>query len=122
MTRGRCPNVDRSWPPTYESSHATVTRARVSRGWRRAIRRCGLVLLVAQMGLSGTCAQARLPATGRGRRERPVRGARDPRQQPPLLRRLALHAADAAAPGDVRREGGVLHQPWDQGVVPEEVL
>src|SRR3954469_10122201 len=122
MTRGRRPNVDRSRPPTYESSHATVTRARVSRGWCRVIRRWGVVLLVAQMGLSGTRAEARLPAPGRGGRERPVRGTRDPGQQPPVLRRLAVHATDAASPGDVRRQGGVLHQPGYQGVVPEEVL
>ena len=39
----------------------------------------------------------------------PDEGAGDPRQQPPVLRRLAVHAADAAAAGDVRGQGGVLH-------------
>ena len=45
----------------------------------------------------------------RGRRERARRGTRDPGQQPPLVRRLAVHAADAAAPGHLRGQGRVLH-------------
>ena len=80
------------------------------------------VLLVPEVDRPRSGPAARLPAARRGRRERPRRGAGDPGQQPPLLRRLAVHAAHASAPGDLRGEGRVLHHPGHQGLVPEEVL
>ena len=52
----------------------------------------------------------------------PDRGPGDPRQQPPLLRRLALHAADADPQGHVRGQGRVLHHPRHQGLAAEDVL
>ena len=70
----------------------------------------------------GPWLQAGLPAPGLRRRERPRRGPGDPRQQPPLLRRLAVHAAHPAAAGDLRGQGGVLHRPRRQGLVAEDLL
>src|SRR3712207_9000567 len=37
-------------------------------------------------------------------------------------RRLAVHAAGRAAQGQLRREGGVLHHPWCEGLVAEDLL
>ena len=77
---------------------------RGSRGGRGA-------LLVPEVDRARAVAEDRLPAPRRGRRERPGVRARHPRQQPPVVHRLAVHAADPAAPGHVRGQGGVLHHP-----------
>src|SRR5262249_6909660 len=50
-----------------------------------------------------------LAAMDRGAREHPAARRSDPRQQPPLVLRLVLHAGDGAAQGHVPGQGGVLH-------------
>ena len=87
-----------------------------------ALGRAAGALLVLEVDRDRTMAQAGLPAAHRGRGARPRRGAGDPRQQPPVLRRLAVHAAHAAAPRHVRGQGRVLQHPGHQGLVPAEVL
>ena len=52
----------------------------------------------------------------------PEEGAGDPRQQPPVVLRLAVHAAGDPAPGHVRRQGRVLHHARAQGLAAEDVL
>ena len=80
-------------------------RTATARGGRRG------VLLVPEVGRHRPPAAGDLPSRRPGRGERPRGGSGDPRQQPPVVRRLAVHAADAAAPGHVRGQGRVLHQP-----------
>ena len=64
-----------------------------------------VVLLAAQVGLHRPAAEDDLPSAYRGGRPRAGRGAGHPRQQPPVLLRLVVHAAGDPPPGDVRGEG-----------------
>ena len=80
------------------------------------------VLLVPEVGGHRPPAPDHLPTRRRGRGERARGGPGDPRQQPPVVRRLAVHAADADAPGHLRGQGGVLQQPRPEGLVPAQVL
>ncbi len=74
------------------------------------------------MGLHRTVAAPCLQATGRRHRERPLGGAGDLGEQPPVLRGLVVHAADAVEAGHLRGEGGVLQRSRHQGLAPEVVL
>ena len=57
------------------------------------------VLLVPEVDRPRAGAATGLPAAGLRRRARARRGAGDPGEQPPVLRRLAVHAADARRAG-----------------------
>ena len=114
--------LGRGW--VFASRRTTVRKRRPSRADTTTAERAGRrgVLLVPEVGGHRPLAADRLPTRRRGREARPRGGSRDPREQPPVVRRLAVHAADAHAPGHLRGEGGVLHQPRAQGLVPAQVL
>ena len=121
MSSRCCPGAQGARERVAASCHAAPNRARVREtrhGWSGGFG----VLLVPEVGRPRAPAQAGVPAADRGCRQRPRRGPRDPRQQPPLLLRLALHAADAHPAGHVPRQGRLLHRPRHQGLVAEEVL
>ena len=61
--------------------------------------RCAGVLLVLEVDRARSAAAGGLPPAGLGFGERPGRGSGDPGQQPPLVRRLAVHAAHARRAG-----------------------
>ena len=123
-------------PPATPSAGWPRWRLASTRGWHYCCpgSGCGLsteswpggwrsVLLVPEVGGHRAHPPHRLPARRpRASSNVPAERAGDPGQQPPVVRRLAVHAADAAAPGDLRGQGGVLHHPGHQGLVPEEVL
>ena len=124
---GRGPRVSRRPPGAagWTASWAALCRngARLTRRRSGSGRGGGkVVLLVPQVDRPRAVPPGHLPARHRGSRERPRRGPGDPRQQPPVVRRLAVHAADPAAPGHLRGQGRVLHHAGHQGLVPEEVL
>ena len=57
-----------------------------------------------------------------GREHVPEQRPGHPRQQPPELLRLDLHAADGSAKSHLRGESGVLHRQWRQGRLIKAVL
>ncbi|CAA9314313.1 MAG: Acyl-CoA:1-acyl-sn-glycerol-3-phosphate acyltransferase, partial [uncultured Nocardioidaceae bacterium] len=80
------------------------------------------VLLVLALDRPGSGAAGAVPPGGRGARARARAGAGHPRQQPPVVHRLGVHAAHAAPQGDVRGQGRVLHDPGPQGLAAGTVL
>ena len=123
-SRSGCWRTATTWHPRQRRPADLRRVRRVHRaGHQRA---AGIVsdraLLVPEVDRPRARAATRLPAQGLRHRPRAGGGSRDPRQQPPVVRRLAVHAAHAHPAGHLRRQGRVLHHPRHQGLVPEEVL
>src|SRR6266540_347461 len=79
-------------------------------------------LLADEVRLHRSAPPSDLATVDRGDRARTGTRVGDPREQPPVVLRLVLHAADGAAQGHVPREGGVLHHTGSQGLALPKVL
>ena len=110
--------------PGYGDRPDRVVRDRPARQRRRPDRRrrprdrggVADVLLADEVRGDRTDLESDLPPMDRRPPERPRRGRRHPREQPPLVRRLDLPAADDRPARVVPREERLLHRQGAQGL------